>query len=115
MRPVSDESDSVAARPQEPARPGTDAPAESAATQSLECGEIRGIDTPENRELARRLRACVNACAGIPTDDLERGIVQDMRRVIADIVPLLQGQRNALQESLDAHRGRTRETTPAGA
>lgn len=84
-----------------------------AASRALECGEIRGLDTPDNRELARRLRACVNACAGIPTDDLERGIVQDMRRVIGDIVPLLQGQRDSLQETLAAHRTRTRATTSA--
>jgi hypothetical protein len=96
----------------DPAVPADDAADLVAASKSLECGEIRGVDTPGNRELARRLRACVNACAGIPTDDLERGIVQDMRRVIGDIVPLLQGQRDALQETLAAHRSRA--TTAVG-
>ena len=52
-------------------------------------GDLYGEDTPENRELARRIRACVNACEGIPTEDLERGIIQDMRRVLEMAVPLL--------------------------
>lgn len=56
-------------------------------------GELYGRDTPENRELVRRIQACVSACEGISTDELERGIVADMRRVIADVVPLLQSRR----------------------
>jgi hypothetical protein len=52
-------------------------------------GEIYGEDTPENREIVRRIHACVNACEGISTDELEKGIVGDMRRVIAGVVPLL--------------------------
>lgn len=53
-------------------------------------GELHGEDTPENREIARRIRACVNACEGLTTDELEAGIVKDMRRVLAQVVPLLQ-------------------------
>lgn len=53
-------------------------------------GEIHGEDTTENREMVRRIHACVAACEGISTDELENGIIQDMRRVIADVVPLLQ-------------------------
>jgi len=53
-------------------------------------GEIYGEDTPENRELVRRIHACVAACEGISTEELENGIVKDMRRVIADVIPLLE-------------------------
>jgi hypothetical protein len=52
-------------------------------------GEIHGEDTPENREAVRRIHACVNACEGLSTAELESGIVQDMQRVLADVVPLL--------------------------
>jgi hypothetical protein len=55
-------------------------------------GELHGEDTPENRELSRRVRACVNACAGIPTEELENGIVADMCRVLNEVVPVLQRQ-----------------------
>ena len=52
-------------------------------------GELRGEDTPANRDLARRIRACVNACEGLPTADLEAGIVARMRHTIAEVVPVL--------------------------
>lgn len=55
-------------------------------------GEIHGEDTPENRDLVRRIHACVAACEGITTDELERGVVQDMRRVIGEVAPLLQAR-----------------------
>jgi hypothetical protein len=53
-------------------------------------GELMGVDTLANRELVRRIEACVHACEGISTDELERGIVADMRRVLAEVVPVLQ-------------------------
>jgi hypothetical protein len=53
-------------------------------------GDIHGEESAENREIVRRIHACVNACDGISTDELERGVVQDMRRVIGQIAPLLQ-------------------------
>lgn len=56
-------------------------------------GELHGIDTPGNRELVRRMQACVAACEGISTEELERGIVQDMQRVISQVVPLLEHRR----------------------
>jgi hypothetical protein len=56
-------------------------------------GELHGQDCPENRELVRRIQACVHACEGISTEELERGIVRDMRRVIAEVLPILQAQR----------------------
>ena len=52
-------------------------------------GSLHGEDTAENREIVRRIHACVNACEGISIEELERGIVQDMRRVIGQVAPLL--------------------------
>ena len=62
-------------------------------------GEILGEDTPENQELVRRVVACVNACDGITTEELENGIIADMRRVIAQTAPLLQ-ERSQMTELL---------------
>uniref|UniRef100_A0A7C2K0M4 Uncharacterized protein n=1 Tax=Schlesneria paludicola TaxID=360056 RepID=A0A7C2K0M4_9PLAN len=53
-------------------------------------GDILGSDTPRNRELARRIKACLNACEGIATEELERGIISDMCRVLTQVVPLLE-------------------------
>ena len=53
-------------------------------------GSLHGEDTPENRELIRRIHACVNACEGITTDELEAGIIDDMRKVIAEVAPLFE-------------------------
>jgi len=55
-------------------------------------GDIHGEDTPENREIVRRIHACWNACEGISTEELENNVIADMRRVIANMVPVLQGQ-----------------------
>ncbi|MCA9040862.1 MAG: hypothetical protein KDA65_10980 [Planctomycetaceae bacterium] len=52
-------------------------------------GDIHGEDTPENREIVRRIHACWNACDGIPTAELENGIIQDMRNVISTMIPVL--------------------------
>ena len=57
-------------------------------------GEILGHETAENREIVRRIHACMNACEGISTEELEKGIIQDMQRVLAGVVPLLQ-EKNA--------------------
>ena len=35
------------------------------------------------------IHACVNACEGISTEELEQGIVKDMRRVLAEVAPIL--------------------------
>ena len=55
-------------------------------------GDLLGEDTPENREIVRRIHACVNACDGLSTAELERGIITDMCRVMGQVVPLLQKQ-----------------------
>lgn len=52
-------------------------------------GALHGEDTPENREIVRRIHACVAACEGISTEELEEGIILQMRQVIAGVVPLL--------------------------
>ncbi len=53
-------------------------------------GEILGEDTPENKEIVRRIHACVAACEQIPTEELEKGIIQDMCNAMSQIVPLLE-------------------------
>ena len=55
-------------------------------------GEICGEDLGSNREIVRRIQACVNACEGLSTEELEKGIIGDMRRVLAEIVPVLRDQ-----------------------
>lgn len=62
-------------------------------------GELHGIDTPENRELARRVRACVNACEGISTIDLEGGIVRQMLAIVQNVGPLLEREPAPLRKS----------------
>jgi hypothetical protein len=58
-------------------------------------GELFGRDSEAGRELARRIYACFIACEGIATEELERGIIADMRRVIAGVQPLLQERLHA--------------------
>ncbi len=62
-------------------------------------GELCGLNTPGNREIVRRIHACLSACEGLSTDELERGIVSDMRRVIAQVIPVLQDRRHSLAAS----------------
>ncbi|WP_166829516.1 hypothetical protein [Thalassoroseus pseudoceratinae] len=62
-------------------------------------GELHGVDTPEHRELVRRITACVHACDGISTAELEAGIIADMRKVIAEVLPVLQAQQAAQKKA----------------
>lgn len=55
-------------------------------------GDILGQNTPENQEIVRRIHACVNACDGISTEELERGIIKDMCRVMGQVIPILEKQ-----------------------
>ncbi len=64
-------------------------PGELIVTQA---GEIHGEDTAESRELARRVKACINACDGISTAELEAGVVHDMCRVLTQVAPLLEAK-----------------------
>ena len=56
-------------------------------------GDIHGVDTPGNRELVRRIHACVQACEGLTTEELENGVIKDMQRVITMVIPILQDLR----------------------
>ncbi len=67
-------------------------------------GELHGRDTGENREIVRRIHACVHACEGISTEELEKGIVADMRRVLEEVVPVL--QHNNRQAALERSKSR---------
>lgn len=55
-------------------------------------GDVYGPDTPDNRDLARRIRACINACQGLTTEDLENGLIQDLCRTVLQVGPLLEAQ-----------------------
>ncbi len=66
-------------------------------------GDVYGEDTEESREIVRRIHACVNACEGISTEELEKGIIQDMQRVIAQTAPLLTEKKNALEQRIQQH------------
>jgi len=76
-------------------------------------GDIHGEDTEENREIVRRIHACVNACGGISTEELEKGIIQDMRRVIAQIAPLLADKKTAIEQRIQQHKQQQAGRTPA--
>lgn len=65
-------------------------------------GELHGQDTPENRELVRRIHACYQACAGITTEELENGIVQDMCKVMGQVVPLLEEREQLVKQQRKA-------------
>lgn len=65
-------------------------------------GEVFGEDSEESREVARRIHACVNACDGISTEELENGIILDMRRVISQVVPLLEQKVGVPQQQTDS-------------
>lgn len=65
-------------------------------------GDVHGEDTPGNREIVRRIHACVNACDGISIEELEGGIVGDMRQVIAQVVPLLQEKNQERKQHLSS-------------
>lgn len=52
-------------------------------------GDLLGEDSASNRELVRRIKACVNACDGLTTADLEAGIVRQMTTLVAELTPLL--------------------------
>ena len=52
-------------------------------------GDLLGEDTLENRETVRRISACVAACEGLTTADLEAGIVNRMTTLVAELTPIL--------------------------
>ena len=74
-------------------------------------GELLGEDTVENREITRRIRACVNACEDLSTEELENGIVRDMRQVISNMAPLMVDKKDDLRTRL--HQGRAAAKGPS--
>jgi hypothetical protein len=62
-------------------------------------GDLLGDDTPENRELARRVKACINACHGLTTEELERGVVQELCQTIRELEPLLKSLRSSSERA----------------
>ncbi len=66
-------------------------------------GNIHGEDTQENRDIVRRIHACVNACEEISTEELEKGIVQEMQRVIAQVAPLLVDKKTTIEQRIQQH------------
>lgn len=64
-------------------------------------GELHGNNSPENREIVRRIHACVAACEGISTEELERGIIGEMRQVLNDVVPLLEQLRTPVVAAVE--------------
>ncbi|MFQ5731932.1 MAG: hypothetical protein ACE5KM_08250 [Planctomycetaceae bacterium] len=77
-------------------------------------GDVLGEDTLENRDIVRRIHACVNACDGISTEELEGGIIADMRSVLAQVVPVLQ-QREGSQPRVVARSVPVSEVLAEGA
>jgi hypothetical protein len=69
---------------------------------STEDGAIHGEETADNQEIVRRIHACVTACEGLSTEELERGIIQDMQRVLAEVVPVLQDRVPSQQQTQPA-------------
>lgn len=67
-------------------------PSESLPTDSPPV-ENTPVDEGLNDESLRRVEACLVACEGISTEDLERGIIQEMRQTLKDVIPLLQNLR----------------------
>lgn len=72
-------------------------------------------------ENARRIVACVNACAGIPTEELEQGVVQALIEAlerITDYQPALVGESQELHQEIDGcpecKRARERKWPPSG-
>lgn len=74
--------------------PNLQATPQSCGNSACGCGpESSPIDDGLNDESLRRVQACLIACEGISTDDLEAGIIQEMRQTLRDVIPLLQNLR----------------------
>lgn len=56
----------------------------------LSSSEAEPPTEQQDAENLRRIRACVNACETISTEDLEQGVVQDMQRVLQQVAPIVE-------------------------
>ncbi len=71
----------------QPTKP-MDAPHFSVNSQSQP--ELTELPTAaEDAQMLRRIQACVDACEGISTQELEEGVVQDMQRVLREVAPII--------------------------
>lgn len=43
-----------------------------------------------DEQALRRIQACLTACEGFSTEDLEGGIIDRMRKALIDVVPLIE-------------------------
>jgi hypothetical protein len=59
-------------------------------------GVVGAVDSDESMANASRIMACVNACAGIPTDDLERWGISLIEKIREDEANVLGRQRDEL-------------------
>ncbi len=59
----------------------------SHAQPAQQSGEMPSAD--QDAQMLRRIQACVDACDGISTEELEEGVVQDMQRVLRDVAPII--------------------------
>ena len=75
-----------------------------------EDGIVPEIDDDEGQAIARRIQACVAACEGISTEELEAGIIHDLCRVLGQVVPELE-EKKRLEAMLNP---RINITQPAG-
>lgn len=75
--------------------PETTACSESAAEFQLPCFDSEDM---------RRIEACVLACEGITTDDLESGIIRRMQEALVSVVPLLE-EAQQIRSELAALKG----------
>lgn len=58
---------------------------------TFEHGDGTRLDiVSDDAEHARRVRACLHACQGISTIELERGIIAEMRGALDVVLPLLE-------------------------
>ena len=62
-------------------------------------GDLLGEDHAANRELVRRISACVTACEGLTTADLEAGIVSRMMTLVAELTPLMNPTKTPLKKA----------------
>ncbi len=62
-----------------------DCPTDDFYSEAIKAGpaEVPSLSNPERAEAdARRIVACVNACAGIPTEDLEASVPGSLRMAV---------------------------------
>jgi hypothetical protein len=73
----------------EPTKP-MDPPHFSVKPQPSLHQQFSEMPTPaQDAQMLRRIQACVDACDGISTEELEEGVVKDMQRVLREVAPII--------------------------